>query len=141
MKSFFEWINEEFRFQGKTLGILSAHTEIDSAKEKSINKKRSLDLFSDLRSQGYDPWPFWGEYNDKKEKAFVISDITKSDLIKLGDRYNQNAVIWAKKIENDGYSVEWIEDGIVRDKMSMRDIRQLMNLAKSNPEQPKLKRL
>jgi hypothetical protein len=130
MKSFCEWVKEEFRFKGNTIGIITAYTNIDSYKEKDINEKRSKNLFSDLRGQGYDPWPFIGKFEEKKEKSFLIPNISKLDMIKLGERYNQKIVIWAKKLPDNGYSVEWLNNGNLIKKENIKNIRQLISKAK-----------
>ena len=130
MKSFWEWLTEEFRFEGETAGIITAHTSIDSSTEDDTNEERGKKLFADLRVQGYDPWPFIGKFEDKKEKSFLIPNISKLDMIKLGERYNQKMVIWAKKLPDDGYSVEWLNNGDLIEKENIKSIRQLISRAK-----------
>lgn len=130
MRDFWQWLVEDFRFEGKTVGLISAHTSIDSAIKDQTNQNRSQKLFSDLRAQGYDPWPFIGQFKDEKEKSFLIPNISKLDLIKLGERYNQKIVIWAKKLLNDGYEVEWINNGALIKKENIKSIRQLISKAK-----------
>jgi len=130
MKSFWEWLNEDFRFEGETMGIMTAHTSIDSSTEDDTNEERGKKLFADLKSQGYDPWPFLGEFEDKKEKSFLIPNISKLDMIKLGERYNQKIVIWSKKLPDNGYSVEWLNNGDLIKKENVKSIRQLISRAK-----------
>jgi len=132
MESFLNWLieNKVFRFEGESVGIITAHTQIDSCKEDETNEERSNKLFGDLRSQNYDPWPFIGQFEDRKEKSFLIPNISKLDMIKLGERYNQQVIIWAKKLPDNGYSVEWLNNGDLIKKENIKNIRQLISRAK-----------
>ena len=131
MENFSDFFYEsEFRFEGESAGIITAHTKIDSATADQTNKERSEKLFGELRALGYDPWPFIGKYEGKKEKSFLIPNISKLDLIKLGNRYNQKTVIWAKKVSNDGYSVEWLKNGDLIKKEKINNIKSLISRAK-----------
>lgn len=131
MENFADFFYEsEFRFEGESVGIVTAHTKIDSSTEDQTNKERSEKLFGELRALGYDPWPFIGKYEGRKEKSFLIPNISKLDLIKLGNRYNQKVVIWAKKVPNDGYSVEWLKDGDLIKKEKINSIKSLISRAK-----------
>ena len=131
MEKFSEFFYEsEFRFEGESVGIVTAHTKIDSSHEDQTNKNRSEKFFGELRALGYDPWPFFGKYEGRKEKSFLIPNISKLDLIKLGNRYNQKVVIWAKKVPNDGYSVEWLKNGNLIKKEKINSIKSLISRAK-----------
>lgn len=119
----------EFRFEGATVGILTAHNPQGEPLEPEANEKRNAALWNDLRASGFDPWPIEGSFAGNKEQSFLIPNISKMDIIKLAQRYDQKAAIWARKLDS-GYEVEWIEDGATRRKENVKSIRSLVARSK-----------
>jgi len=86
-----------------TVGIMTAHNPAyrDEFADDS-NKERNRHLWDHLRTAGYGPAKMKGKYG-RWEDSFLIPHITKDDIITLGRRYGQEAVIWGeKKIDDNG---------------------------------------
>lgn len=101
---------------GRSWGIISAWRGAYEAlpdhelrKVKSKNKKRTDSLESDLSSMGYGYIPLKGRYAETvkteegetikrwvQERSFFVPKITKDDITKLADKYNQDAVIFGQ---------------------------------------------
>ena len=123
---FREYLTEsEFRFEGDSLGIITAHNPQGKKLSRKENKKLNDRLWSDLRIADYDPWPVQGNYQGHKENSFLIPDISRGELVKYAKKYNQAAVIWAKKVDK-GYAVEWINGGKTTKKKHIVNIRSLI---------------
>jgi uncharacterized protein YebE (UPF0316 family) len=123
---FYEFLLEsEFRFKGESVGIITAFNPQGKKISTTRNKQLNLDLAADLRATGFDPWSIKGQYNGHVEDTFVVPNITRNELVKYAKKYDQKAVIWAKK-EKQGYAVEWIEKGKTIKKEQLKNIRSLI---------------
>lgn len=75
-----------------SFGNLSAYR---GAFSRSENKRRHAELLLDLQGMGYrrmhETKAFWG---DSSEKALMVPGIAWRDLKSLGEKYEQDAVIW-----------------------------------------------
>jgi hypothetical protein len=119
-------VETEFRFEGKSVGVITAHNPDGKPVSAGKNKKLNTELWNELRAAGYDPWPTKGKYKGHDEESFLIPNISRTDIIRLAAKYNQEAVLWARKADK-GYAVEWIEGDktIKRDKIA--SIRSLIS--------------
>jgi hypothetical protein len=81
-----------------SVGILTA--ENPNAKELSPkeNRTRNLKLSRDLRELGYGFYQITGRYGNI-EHPFVVPNVRARDLLALGKGYEQEAVIYVKKVE------------------------------------------
>jgi hypothetical protein len=124
--NFRQFLEHEFRFQGETVGIITAYNPNGETISSRENRKLNKRLWNDLRATGYDPWAIKGNYKGAAEQSFLVSDISRADLIRLAKKYDQEAVVWGRKTDN-GYDVEWIEgeETTKRDKVS--NIRSLIS--------------
>lgn len=79
-----------------SIGIMTA--ENPSAKKMSTqeNKDRNKELASDLRKLGYGFYRIKGKFGNY-ENSFAIPNILKEDIIFLGEKYQQEAVIYIEK--------------------------------------------
>ena len=126
MKNFLEFLIEsEFRFQGNTLGIITAQNPKGLPHPKEDNEKANNSLWNDLRAKGYDPWHIKGKYAGQPEDSFIVPNISKRDLIRYAKKYRQVAVVFAKKLKK-GYGVEWVEKGKTKKKQKIKNIRSLI---------------
>lgn len=118
-------IENEFRFEGDSVGIITAYNP--KGIKTPINKNRKLNklLWNELRAAGYDPWPIKGKYKGAAEQSFLIPNIERADIIHFAKKYKQEAVIWAKK--NKGYDVEWIEGSVTKKRDKIANIRSLIS--------------
>lgn len=85
---------------GKTAGVISPW-RMDLP--RSENKERTTRLVRDLQKMGYTFFMGKGQYDpdnlpdrreSKWEQSFLVPDIRFEDLIKLGEKYDQDSVIW-----------------------------------------------
>lgn len=123
---FRQFIETEFRFEGKSVGIVTGHNPEGKRTTTSKNKQFNKELWNHLRADGYDPWAIKGHYKGTEEQSFLVPDISRSDLVRFGKRFKQEAVVWAKKTAH-GYEVEWIEDSKTTKKSHVTNIRSLIS--------------
>lgn len=116
----------DFRFEGESAGIITGYNP--NGKQASVSRNRRLNksLWNELRAAGYDPWAIQGNYKGAREHSFLVPDIARADIIKYGNKYEQEAVVWAKKGDK-GYEVEWIEGGKTTKKAHVASIRSLIS--------------
>lgn len=119
-------IETEFRFEGESVGIVTGYNPHGKKAPLSKNRQLNKSLWNDLRADGYDPWAIRGKYKGAAEQSFLVPDITRDDLVHYGEKYNQEAVVWAKKMEK-GYAVEWIEGRKTTKKGHVTNIRSLIS--------------
>ena len=79
-----------------SFGVISAYTGDHSKKE---NKERHGELLRDLQIRGYRNWKDAKGYWGYREKSLVVPDIAFHDLIELGKKFDQDAIIYRS---NDG---------------------------------------
>lgn len=89
---------------------LNIHPE--GRKENNLLNRQ---LERDVKSLGLGFTRIGGVYGGAKEKSYLIPNISRDQLIELGRKYGQEAVIWgSKKISKFNYpymEFQWIEDG------------------------------
>lgn len=90
-----------------TVGIITAENPEAKKIEPKRNKVRNKDLAEELNKLGYDFYQLGGRYGDV-EKPYVVPNISKKDLVKLGSEYDQDSVIFVKEIDG-GSEAELIE--------------------------------
>lgn len=75
---------------GRQFGILSAH----GAVPKSENNVRNGELIQQLQSRGYSYHPLKGSWEGVVEKSVLVPNMTFSDLVELGRKFDQESVIY-----------------------------------------------
>jgi len=85
-----------------TVGIITAENPMGKAAPKSYNMEMQNKLKQDIRSLNLGFIQMTGSYGTK-ESPFIIPNISKQDLIKLAEKYNQESIIFGDK-EFDGES-------------------------------------
>lgn len=114
---------------GKPFAILTAWKSVDAEGFQvppEVNKANMANLVKDLRSLGLGFVPLSGAGQEEGgavsyEPSFFVPGISKEDAIRLGDKYNQYAVLWGKEgdsvslILNDGSEI-LLEDRPVFDR-------------------------
>jgi hypothetical protein len=79
------------------IGILTAENPRGESADESSNAKRMSDLRNTLDSKGLDYVELAGKYGGDETSYFILN-IKKQDLIDLGKRYGQAAVIGGEKL-------------------------------------------
>jgi hypothetical protein len=98
-----------------SIGILTAENPMAQPISPQENNKRMEQLKSDIRSLGYGFIPIEGKY-ELKENSFAVPNIKKGELIKLGEKFEQDSVIFGEKIHHDNLTTmkfEFIKRGKV----------------------------
>jgi len=79
-----------------SIGIITAENPLAKKLSSEENKQRNKNLASDLRSLGYGFYQIKGKFGNY-EHPFAIPNITKADILKLGTKYEQEAIIYVEK--------------------------------------------
>lgn len=90
-----------------TVGIITAENPMAQKFSPEQNNKRNKDLADELRALGYGFYQVKGKYGNA-EKPFVIPNVSKDDIMKLGKIFEQDAVIFVEKTP-EGSVAEMIE--------------------------------
>ena len=100
------------------VGIMTAWNPNSEQLPRDENNQRNKELFRDLKAAGYGPIKIKGKFGNF-ERSFLIPNMTKSNVVEMGQQYGQDAVIWGAKSEDDQGSVkmifQYLEDGQVQD--------------------------
>tara|TARA_Y100001973_G_scaffold106772_1_gene187423 strand:- start:6442 stop:7158 length:717 start_codon:yes stop_codon:yes gene_type:complete len=90
-----------------SIGIMTAENPDAMATPAKRNKQLNKDLMKTLRQMNYGPIPIGGSFG-QKENSFLIPNISRQELGKLGVEFGQEAVIWAEKqTGSDGPYMRW----------------------------------
>lgn len=79
-----------------SIGIITAENPMAQELSPKANKKRNRELARKLREMGYGFYQVQGKYGNV-EKPLVVPNITKEDIIKLGNEFEQDSVIFVEK--------------------------------------------
>jgi len=91
----------------ETIGIMTAENPNAEKYSGKQNKQLNQSLMDELRSMNYGPVPIGGSFGHK-ESSFLIPNVTRQELANLGEKYSQEAVIWASKQSGtDGEFMRW----------------------------------
>tara|TARA_R100001509_G_C4873421_1_gene217638 strand:+ start:893 stop:1645 length:753 start_codon:yes stop_codon:yes gene_type:complete len=95
-----------------TLGIMTAENPGGVQADDKENKKLNKQFAGDLASMAYGFIPIEGSYGGP-ENSFIIPNMTREDIVKLGKKYGQEAVIWGSKVTEEVgepyFTFEYIE--------------------------------
>jgi len=97
------------------IGMISGQNPQKAPSEEEYNNAANNQLLSDIKEMGFEHFPtfYYGE------TGYLIPNISKSQLMDLGKKYNQKAVIWgSKEPELNGLAPKWnwqyLESGKIR---------------------------
>lgn len=98
-----------------SIGVISAYNPpgIKSNRKANLEAQRMLKRQLDGMRLKYVERQ--GAYLGKSEKYLVVRNISRRELIRLADNYQQDAVLYAEQ-DKDDYVFEWIEDGKTKKK-------------------------
>lgn len=82
----------------KTIGILTAHNPCANELSPEENKRRNAQLEKELGSYLFGFRKVKGKYGTE-EDSFLVNNITKKQLLQLGNDYNQESVIFGEYFE------------------------------------------
>jgi len=78
------------------VGIITAENPQAQKLSPKENKQRNHQLKADVREMGYGFYQIQGKYGNI-ERPLVISNIDLVDLIRLGQKHDQETVIWVRR--------------------------------------------
>lgn len=79
-----------------TIGIITAENPRAQKFSRKENRARNRELGAELRKLGYGFYQIKGKYGNV-EHPFVVQNITKDDIMRLGSKYEQDSVIYVEK--------------------------------------------
>lgn len=95
-----------------TLGILTAQNPGGEPAPPKENKQLNTQLLADLIAANYGVIPIEGSYGGP-ENSFLVPNMTRDDIVDLGVKYGQEAVIWGRKATEEVgepyFTFEYIE--------------------------------
>ena len=100
------------------VAILTAWNPNSEQLPRDENNQRNKELFRDLKTAGYGPIKIKGKFGNF-ERSFLVPNMSKSNVVELGQQYGQDAVIWGSKTESEENDVkmifQYLENGQVQD--------------------------
>lgn len=82
-----------------SLAILTAENPMGKPHSKAENELRNKELMTDLRSMNYGPIPLKGRFGGP-ESSFIVPNISRDEAIQLGNKHQQEAIIWGQRISD-----------------------------------------
>lgn len=90
----------------KTLAFITAHNPRNQPSSPAQNNRKNEALKRDLKQMNLGYKDGKGKYGGPEEDTLFIPNIRKDEAIKLGNKYNQESVIWGEKVDledHDGF--------------------------------------
>lgn len=81
----------------RTIGIITAQNPQGEQLNAAENRKRNYSLEEYLRTSNFGPIKVKGKYNSIPEDSFLVPNVGREELVIIGRRFNQEAVIWGEK--------------------------------------------
>jgi hypothetical protein len=83
-----------------TAGILTGWNPDGQEIPRNANNRLNKVLFQDLKTMGYGPIKIKGSFGNF-ERSFLVPNMSRADVVELGLKYGQEAVIWGQKMGDD----------------------------------------
>lgn len=80
-----------------TLGVITAENPFEKKYVKQTNERRNQELEDYLRKKGFEPIPVKGRFMGRAENPYLVLNISRDQLIELGNRFQQTVVLFGKK--------------------------------------------
>lgn len=84
-------------------GIMTAENPRGKAADPAFNNKVNAQLEAELQRRGYGYSPIGGKFGGSKENSFLIRNIPYHEMVELGFKFKQEAVIFATKKKDDPF--------------------------------------
>jgi len=91
-----------------TVGFLTGENPMAQKMSSKENRELNVELMSWLRERGYGPIRIRGKFGNK-ERSMMIPNISRQDMVEVGEYFNQESIIWGKRTEEDKFIFEYIE--------------------------------
>lgn len=97
-----------------TIAILTPENPQAQKFDKKHNQLFVSQFIDFMRSNGVTPIEIGGKFGGNEERSFIIKNVSKKQAIEIGKMYNQQSVIWGKKVDDSPtphFHYEYIEGG------------------------------
>jgi hypothetical protein len=84
-------------------GIMTAENPRGKAADASFNNNANAELEAELQRRGYGYSGIGGKFGGSKENSFLIRNIPYHEMVELGYKFKQEAVIFATKKKDDPF--------------------------------------
>jgi len=91
-----------------SVGFLTGENPMSQKMSSRENRELNVELMSWLRERGYGPIRIRGKFGNK-ERSMMIPNISRQDMVEVGEYFNQESIIWGKRAEEDKFIFEYIE--------------------------------
>jgi len=91
-----------------TVGFLTGENPMAQKMSSKENRELNKKLMAWMRDRGYGPIRIRGKFGNK-ERSMIIPNISREDMVEVGQYFNQESVIWGKRVEEDRFIFEYIE--------------------------------
>lgn len=91
----------------KTIGMVTAENPMAKQVTPEENRERNEKLESALRQMNLGYRKIRGKFGNE-ENSFLVPNITKEEIIELGNRFEQKSVIWGERVQ-DKFVFSYIE--------------------------------
>ena len=82
---------------------MTAENPRGKAADASFNNKANAELEAELQRRGYGYSGIGGKFGGSKENSFLIRNIPYHEMVELGYKFKQEAVIFATKKKDDPF--------------------------------------
>jgi len=90
----FQFIPANYEYLKRPFAIITAHNPKKLILNDFLNFVRNTELESVLKSFGYEYMTSIGELFDHKEESFIVYDISKSEALSIGEKFDQSSVFY-----------------------------------------------
>lgn len=84
-------------------GIMTAENPRGKPADATFNNKANAELEAELQKRGYGYSKIGGKFGGSKENSFLIRNIAYHEMVDLGYKFKQEAVIFATKKKDDPF--------------------------------------
>lgn len=97
------------REQINSVGIMTAQNPSGKKQSEEFNQKQNEKLIAYLRYMNLGHYRIGGKFAGTVEESFVINNVSKETMIKLGKHFGQESIIWGERIGPDEFLFYYID--------------------------------
>lgn len=97
------------REQINSVGIMTAQNPNGEKESEEFNQKQNQKLIAYLRYINLGHYRIGGKFAGTVEESFVINNVSKETMIKLGKHFGQESIIWGERIGPEEFLFHYID--------------------------------
>lgn len=97
------------RGQINSVGIMTAQNPNGEKESEEFNQRQNEKLIAYLRYMNLGHYRIGGKFLGTIEESFVINNISKETMIKLGKHFGQESIIWGERLGPDEFLFYYID--------------------------------